>query len=311
MSVSNAFNRLATIIAEIEADGVEVRDATIPTKQAAVADGKVHVTLDLSVALNDERELDERSFEPTTAGLTEATSDETTADQSGDSESPTDGSSTGQDSTERTASDDPAVVCPEPGCDETFESEPGMKIHRTKIHLRDQADEETAETPAYRDPETLRDAYQAHDSFPAMREALDVEVSAQTIRRHMIQHGIHDPTAGETESEDSGQSAASSATADGEALETVPLAETLPSEITVPEDITLAALKEAVRTADTLYEIQQQFDLDREETRQLLGELDLLELVHGRVATKHEREELKAEIDSRIRHSINGNETSA
>lgn len=214
------------------------------------------------------------------------------------------------------------VTCPEPGCDETFESEPGMKIHRTKIHRRSQESTTNDGPPAYRDPEALRSAYEAHDSFPAMRDALDVDVSAQTVRRHMIQHGIHDPTADGTEGQAAADQQANGTeeASDGERPEEesqeaipadTPLTESLPADVTAPPGVTFAELREGVKTADTLYDIQQQFDLDRKQARDLLGSLDLLELVHGRVATKHEREELKAEIDSRIRHSIDEKGTSA
>lgn len=400
MSVSNALRRIAEVVDGVEAEDVEVRDAAMPTDRAAISDGKVHVTLDLAIALDgvagensesaerstDGREQDEQAVvsgivseatETTTAEPASVTTQEQSDGQQSQAPDPVD-ETEGDDESRSVEvepasgqSDDGTVVCPEPGCDATFESEPGMKIHRTKIHLREgSTDDSSTATPAYRDPEALEEVYEAHDSFPAMREALDVDVSAQTIRRHMIQHGIHDPS-GDAETgdpdTDSGdetgeieepepetdadggveddapdapepdeqrtEAGADDQTPDEQRTEDVtddqtpdepdeadeepaipesaPLAETLPEHVTAPEAITFAELKEAVRTADTLYHIQQQFDLTREEARDLLGSLDLLELVHGRVATKHEREELKAEIDSRIRHNIRGNGTSA
>lgn len=51
----------------------------------------------------------------------------------------------------------------------------------------------TAPEPAYRDPERLRAVYDAHETFPAMTEALDVEVEPQTVRKHMVRAGIHEP----------------------------------------------------------------------------------------------------------------------
>lgn len=47
--------------------------------------------------------------------------------------------------------------------------------------------------PRYKDPELLKEVYEAHDTFPEMRRALDVDVTAETVRLHMIEHGIHDP----------------------------------------------------------------------------------------------------------------------
>ncbi|MFD1588837.1 hypothetical protein ACFR9U_17810 [Halorientalis brevis] len=407
MSVSNALRRIAAVVDGVEAEDVEVRDAAMPTDRPVVSDGKVHVTLDLAIALEgvggehaegserasaDREQDDQAAISGIVSEATETNPPEPTSgatQHSSDSQRSPSGKAederAGDDAQSRAVevepateqSDDGAVVCPEPGCDATFESEPGMKIHRTKIHLREQSgDDSSTATPAYRDPEALEEVYEAHDSFPAMREALDVDVSAQTIRRHMIQHGIHDPSGDgeanehaadgeddveaaaepesttdsesarasqtthaavedaddresdeqppenavekrdsddeDTEASDDDQSADEAETDDEPTIpESAPLAETLPEQVTAPADVTFAELKEAVRTADTLYHIQQQFGLTREEARDLLGSLDLLELVHGRVATKHEREELKAEIDSRIRHNIRGNGTSA
>ena len=381
MSVSYALRRLAEIIDEVEADGVEVRDMSLPADRAAIADDTVHLTLDVAVSLdgnesaegeisNGEPERDDRTEEAVITGVVDDPADsveshpeleqdqanangENPPEESPDERPTSDAESTDTEDKSSDEDDPEQVVCPEPGCDETFESVPGMKIHRTKIHLRDQSQDESADsTPAYRDPEALRSAYEAHDSFPAMREALDVDVSAQTVRRHMIEHGIHDPDSGdEDESESSDETTdpeteSSESTPDEDSAEedmaddepdqietqddpdrsenqeetddedpaipeSAPLADTLPADVTTPADVTFAELKEAVRTADTLYDIQQQFDLERTEARDLLGALDLLELVHGRVATKREREELKAEIDSRIRHNIRGNGTSA
>lgn len=56
-------------------------------------------------------------------------------------------------------------------------------------------DGETA-VPAYRDPERLRAVYDAHDTFRSMTEALGVDVTPQTVRRHMIEQGIHEPGTG-------------------------------------------------------------------------------------------------------------------
>lgn len=47
---------------------------------------------------------------------------------------------------------------------------------------------------AYKDPEALRAVYEQHDTFPEMTEALDVEVTSETVRRHMVKYDIHDPS---------------------------------------------------------------------------------------------------------------------
>jgi hypothetical protein len=47
--------------------------------------------------------------------------------------------------------------------------------------------------PVYKDPEALREVYEAHDTFPEMTEALGADVEPQTVRKHMVRAGIHEP----------------------------------------------------------------------------------------------------------------------
>lgn len=63
-------------------------------------------------------------------------------------------------------------------------------------------------------------------------------------------------------------------------------------------------VKAAVEDADTLHEVATALELDREAAGELLAGLDLLELVHGRVATKRSRDERKAEIADRLRENL-------
>jgi hypothetical protein len=312
---------------------------------------------------------------------------------------------------------DESVECTVEGCEASFDSEHGMRIHRSKAHGPGSAD---------RDPETLSAVYEQHDSFAEMREALDADVSAQTVRRWMIEADVHTPAgrpsaaggsdgssdagtgsraeerAGDGVALDGSETAAASGTAGADGVDDSPDeaperrgdaggdgrgattnaeqpgddagtaaadadrpgnrdsaaattgsdrpldrddggsatdaersdddatgagAERQPTdrddedggEVTpdsdgpgstepaagiderLPAAVTATELQEAVQAASTLYEVQKRLDLDREATRELLAELDLLELVHGRVADRHRREELKDEIDYRLR----------
>ena len=45
----------------------------------------------------------------------------------------------------------------------------------------------------YRDPEKLEAVYETYDTFTEMTEALNVDVTPQTVRRYMIKYGIHEP----------------------------------------------------------------------------------------------------------------------
>lgn len=49
------------------------------------------------------------------------------------------------------------------------------------------------ELPEYQDPEQLAAVYEENATFEEMRQELDVDVTAQTVRKYMIKHGIHEP----------------------------------------------------------------------------------------------------------------------
>lgn len=85
----------------------------------------------------------------------------------------------------------------------------------------------SSDTPAYKDPEALETVYERYDSFPQMTEALDVDVTPETVRRHAIKYGIHD--AGEDTA-----SAESSGTVEANAAE-VDVAEADPAEVDAAE----------------------------------------------------------------------------
>ncbi len=220
------------------------------------------------------------------------------------------------------------VDCRHAECDRVFDSEHGMKIHFTKIHGTDDPDG----TAPYRDPDRLRAAYEATGSFAAMRDELGVDVSPETVRRYAVQYGIHErgtatvdgsePTPPAPDATDATSllpavrptsdpegTTHDDGTDDGDDGETDagesagdPDDDGSPAvDVALPGDLTLADLKATVRTSDTLYQASRALDLDRDRTADLLGDLNLLDLVHGRVATKGERDELKADIDARLR----------
>jgi hypothetical protein len=49
------------------------------------------------------------------------------------------------------------------------------------------------DVPKYQDREQLAAVYDEDATFEEMRQRLDVEVTAQTVRKYMIKHGIHEP----------------------------------------------------------------------------------------------------------------------
>jgi hypothetical protein len=228
-----------------------------------------------------------------------------------------------------------------------------MRIHRSKAH-------DGSTNP---DRETLASVYEAHDSFGEMREALDADVSVQTVRRWIIDRGVHTPNgfssaaleaeSGSEEADSGGTNAGASEAAESadasdddgsadargtdeetdagdvpvghvevdgqdgaegtEAAEETDDADVAtgngtidgPGEaptvgVDLPASVTPGDLREAVEEATTLYEVQKRLDLDREAARELLSELGLLKLVHGRVADQRRREELKQDLDERF-----------
>jgi len=213
--------------------------------------------------------------------------------------------------------------------------------------------------PAHRDPERLREAYATHDTFKEMTAALGVDVTPQTVRHHMIKHGIHEPApnagslvAGEgqptaapgaTAGSDAPGSDAPSAddseeaptaegsdeadgtdeveepdesdategadraddgdTADLDAAEDepVPSLDDVDLELLGEQGVTVPEVREAIASSTTLYETCKRLDLDRDTATRILQELNLLDLVTGRLATTAEREVPETEIDARIR----------
>lgn len=204
-------------------------------------------------------------------------------------------------------------------------------------------DDESPDVPAYRDPAKLREVYDEDASFREMTAALDVDVTPQTVRRYMIDHGIHVPASARTDEhedvdaeeepgsddepleapdqdDDLGETAASSeATADApvddergngagaeshvyEADGGSGVGELQPP-VELPEGVTLADLREAVTTSRTVFEVQRALGTNREHTRELLDEFELLECVTGRLANAEEPP-TPDQIEERIRMAL-------
>lgn len=210
--------------------------------------------------------------------------------------------------------------------------------------------------PAYRDPDRLRAVYDDHDTFPEMTEALGVDVTPQTVRRHMIDHGIHEPgrpAARDGPGESDGGSAGGTAPPDDEGEGGAPAGERSTADATADEprdrpsgdgpsgaegsnavgtgageregrgaspggsgreasevtavpdlvgvdDVTTEELTEAVRTSRTIREVGRRLGVPRERAFRLLNDLDLVDLVSGRLETADRRvsaEELEQRIE--------------
>lgn len=188
MTQGQALRETARIVEVLEEAGVAVEDVSV------TAGGDEAASVGLQLRLPEESltlPVRERGGADARGGTGGATPDGATgpdspagdasdgvADEPPDDARRADGAGTGPSG---------AVPCPVDACEETFGSDHGMKIHVAKSHGDDE------NTPAHRNPERLAEVYERHDTFDEMRDALAVDVTAQTVRRNMMKHGIHDP----------------------------------------------------------------------------------------------------------------------
>ena len=134
--------------------------------------------------------------------------------------------------------------------------------------------------PPFEDPELLAEVYEANDTFAEMVDALGMDVTPETVRRYMIDHGIHQPDSYGDEGGDP------VVLADG---------------IGLPEGVTAEGVADAVAAAKTPGGVGRRLGIDRETAVETLRELGLLELVLGRVATESERSVGRGAVLERLR----------
>jgi len=197
--------------------------------------------------------------------------------------------------------------------------------------------------PAYDDTPYLRRLYETSGTFAEMSDRIDMDVSAETVRRYMTEAGVHSPTSYETAGT-GGSSGGGAADADAEPdpdPEPEPAADpdpepgeepagsgdrerspvdvdvdgdtdadptaALPDEqlvadgIGLPETLTLRDLVDAVVGARTVHEVQREIGLGYDRTRQLLVQLNVLDLVVGRVSGEPDRAVTVDVVADRIR----------
>lgn len=138
-------------------------------------------------------------------------------------------------------------------------------------------EQSATQTPLHRDRNRLLDLYRRYPTFSEMAEAVDEDISDETIRRYTIEHGIHEPGSRST----GGQPVL----ADG---------------MGVSADLPLGDVIDAVAGANTVYEVQRTLDLEREKTTALLRDLELMDLVTGRIETMSDRDQREREIRERL-----------
>ncbi len=195
--------------------GDDIPEESQVTLTSAGIDGS-DLVVDLEIEVDDDRELpaveaeqleaastaEDRSADATTAtadDTVERADSESAADA--DEEIQTEGSATdteaeiqtedsAADADERTQTEDSAADVEEDT--KTEGSNPSEEVEGTTA--------ESTARPAYRDPDRLAAVYDPEATFAEMTEELGVDVTAQTVRKYMIEHGIHNPAPRQSES---------------------------------------------------------------------------------------------------------------
>lgn len=169
----------------------------------------------------------------------------------------------------------------------------------------------TDSVPPYEDEPYLRLLYEACDTFEEMRERIDMDVSAETVRRYMIDAGVHEPASYGTTDDatvDGGETPTTGGAPPGVEDEAVPLADDqlLTDGLGLPEDLDVGEVLDAVVESATVYEVERRLGLGQQRTRELLRELDLLDLLLHRVTEDTERECTYEQVAMRMRRRVSG-----
>lgn len=173
--------------------------------------------------------------------------------------------------------------------------------------------------PPYEDTAYLQRLYDTSDTFAEMSRRIEMDVAGETVRRYMIDAGVHTPSSYETATDESAtgeadvEEASETATAAGQSettsVETPVDGSRLPDEqlvtdgIGLPEEIRIEDVAEAVTVSSTVYDVQRRLDLEGEQTWELLQQLDLLDLLVGRISDGRERSISYESVTDRIRRS--------
>lgn len=183
------------------------------------------------------------------------------------------------------------------------------------------------DVPPFEDRELLRRVYASCDTFAEMADAIEMDVTAETVRRYMIDHDIHEPNSYDTgDSDEPAEKGAGGAPTSGDPVDETADAGVdepkrgvengrydpsdgedgtvvLSDGIGLPESITVDALIDTIRRSNTIYEVKRDIDVDHDDALELLRELNLLDLVVGRLATEGERDVSRDEIVGRLREA--------
>jgi hypothetical protein len=269
--------------------------SAVPTS-ARVVDGEVLVSVEVTITPTG----DARLRDDTAAGDgTQST------DRRGNGTRSTDRRGDGTQTTDRAEAADGAAEATRSSAATSGGTEDGDGERKGDVPDAIEAARNEA-VPTYEDRAYLRAIYREYDTFSEMRAVIDMDVSTETVRRYMIDVGIHDPNSYETSgdgSDDGGRQAVASReeSAAPAVADAIPDEQLVTDGVGLPDGLALEDLLEAVVDSSTVYEVTRRLDVDQRRTRELLEQLDLLELVMHRVADDHEREVTYGDVADRLR----------
>jgi hypothetical protein len=172
----------------------------------------------------------------------------------------------------------------------------GTTAHDDSPARRSHSDEHASEdgdVAPFRDSELLAEVYESNDTFAEMADALDMDVTGETVRRYMIDFDIHEPNSYSKSGEGPTPEHAGST---GEE-DTIVLSD----GIGLPEEVNVETLIESVNDANTIFEVKEDLDMERKEAHQMLKDLDLVSVVMGRIGNDGGDEMTRDDIVEHLR----------
>ncbi|NUB93472.1 hypothetical protein HT576_20970 [Haloterrigena sp. SYSU A121-1] len=316
-----------------EIDEFAPADVSCVTEEATVtSEGTVVVTFDLGLEANAEPSSETTNGNAESDGSVRESTDRSDREATADS---LEGTVTTDESKPESATESEDERALEPRDRSASDSAPNAVT--SDVAIDDETERALAaarneDLPPYDDVEYLECLYDSFDTFTAMAEVLEMDVASETVRRYMIDAGIHEPTSYETTASDEDDATADgsemttdqrdrsaaedrepmtdgeldrSATAD-DSVASVPEKQLVADGIGLPEDIEINELMDAIESSMTLHDVTRELGLERSRTRELLEQLNLLDLVVKRVygSADPERPPSRNEIADRIRESV-------
>jgi hypothetical protein len=302
MSVGAALRNLGRFLDECEDEGTV---SSVALAECSDSGGTGPVTAEVTVVVSPHRATDQ----PGAVTLADATVDaDGTLQFTFESVNPV-GSLTDYDievhSSDAAIGDDGtisltlAVSVPTDDGDGAAEADRGVEPPTEESSPREASTDSTRErdVPPFRDPELLAEVYESCDTFAEMTDELGMDVTAETVRRYMVDYDIHQPNSYDTGGSEAAESDDPDPSADAQSQ--VVLADGMG----LPDDVTVDTLIETVKRSNTIYEIKQDIGIEREDALEMLKELNLLDLVVGRLATEAKRDISRDEVIERLREA--------